>query len=107
MKTEILKNILQLDSIYGLLNWTDRVRIHLILQEKINDPTPKITLLYNWIIETNWERPTVKHLKDHPPEDSFYKSGKDWINLKDYPKFHTEITEQLQILKLKIQNLPS
>jgi len=42
MNKEILKNILKLDSIYQVLDWKDRIIIHLLLQDKIDAPSLNI-----------------------------------------------------------------
>lgn len=64
MEKRILKNVLQLDSIFGLLTYKERVRIHLILQEKISEATPYIKELYAWCEKWNWLPPEMRYGQD-------------------------------------------
>lgn len=57
MNKEILKNILILDSIYRVLDWKDRVRIHLLMQGRIEAPSLAIQRLLIWVFETRWKPP--------------------------------------------------
>ena len=57
MNKNILFKILQLDSLISCLEWTERVRIHLFINNKIESLTPKIKQVYEWILKENWEAP--------------------------------------------------
>lgn len=92
----ILHTCLQLDSIYRVFTWEERIRIHLYMMEKYESCTPKITAVYEWIESTDWQAPQMKHLKDNAPEDVFYQDNNSWRKLDKYPANHPEITEQLK-----------
>lgn len=61
MKKDILKKVLQLDSLIGFLDWTDRAEIHLF-KEKSN--SPRIVVAYEWILKETWEAPQMKYGQD-------------------------------------------
>ncbi|MCU7615634.1 hypothetical protein NZ698_00370 [Chryseobacterium sp. PBS4-4] len=93
MNKEILKNILILDSIYKLLDWKDRVRIHFLLQDKNTEVTPNIQILYDWCVKWMWLPPKLKYGQDRL--QYFENSPDEWVlteELKyikpDLPKLH-------------------
>lgn len=88
MNTEILKNILILDSIYRILDWKDRVRIHLLMQNKITEPSATIQIIYEWIFKTKWQAPTLKYGQDRL--QYFENDVDEWLLVEEYRK-HVKI----------------
>ncbi|MCW3168938.1 hypothetical protein OMO38_10430 [Chryseobacterium sp. 09-1422] len=89
MNKEILRNILILDSIYRILKWNDRVRIHLLMQDKISESTENIQLLYDWCLKFKWLPPKLKYGQDRL---QYYENSPDeWI-----------LTEELKHIKLDL-----
>lgn len=64
MEKEILINVLKLDSIYNILDWKDRVRIHLLLQQKIDQASLPIIQLHEWCKKWNWLPPKTRYGQD-------------------------------------------
>lgn len=99
MKELNLLKVLSLDSIYGLLEWEERIRIHLYIKRKLITLTPKIEELAQWVEDNNWEYPDVTFKQDR----IFYYTDQLTLNdryLSDYPKNYPEITEAIEQLKL-------
>lgn len=84
MKKDLLKNILILDSIYQLIDWKDRVRIHFLLQEKAIETSPNIEILYNWMVKTKWIAPSLKYGQDRLQYFENYPD--EWILIEEYKK---------------------
>lgn len=81
MKKEILKNMLVLDSIYKVLPWTDRVRIHLLLQDRVIPSSPNIDALYAWTEKWRWLAPKLKYGQDRLPY--FENSPGEWVLVEE------------------------
>lgn len=64
MKNNILKKILQLDSIFHFLSWDDRIRIHLYMLERFQSTTPHILAVYEWITKNEWSAPEMRYGQD-------------------------------------------
>ena len=64
MNIEILFKILQLDSIFGVLSWDERIRIHLILKGEEIQPTENIKILYEWVTKWHWLPPIMRYGQD-------------------------------------------
>lgn len=63
---KIAHQILALDSIYNVLPWTDRIRLHLAINERLElEPTPAIVAAYDYVVRTQWVSPETRHLKDN------------------------------------------
>jgi len=92
MDKEILKNILKLDSIYQVLDWKDRIIIHLLLQNKIDTPSQNIEKMYEWMIVCLWIPPKVEYgqdrllyIKHESGEKISAEEYRKRIKLKDLP----------------------
>ncbi len=84
--TTILYNahhILALDSIYNVLHWTDRIRLHLAINERHElEPTPAIIAANEYIARTAWIPPEVRHLKDNDGLFVCYRNS--WLTIEEY-----------------------
>lgn len=93
MKIEILKKILQLDSLIGFLDWTDRVEIH---QFKEKSNSPRIVAAYEWILKENWEVPQMRYGQDrllyYYDSNSEKKILAEYY-LKNHPQYKQELTK--------------
>lgn len=97
MEKELLKKILQLDSIIGFLNWIDRVTIH---HYNGNEPelSPKVLAAYKWIVKENWESPQRKY--GHDRVLYFYDhDSEQWLPDEYYLKLFPEYKQELTKLK--------
>lgn len=64
MNIDILFKILQLDSIFGVLSWDERIRIHLILKGEEIEPSANISILYEWVVKWEWLPPVMRYGQD-------------------------------------------
>lgn len=64
MDINILFKILQLDSIFGVLSWDERIRIHLIIKGEEILPTTNITNHYDWVLKWEWFPPVMRYGQD-------------------------------------------
>ena len=92
MNKEILKNILILDSIYKLIDWKDRMRIHFLLQDKDIEISPNIQILYDWCKKLHWLPPKLKYGQDRL--QYFENSPDEWV-----------LIEELKYIKLDLPKL--
>lgn len=100
MNKNILFKILQLDSLISCLEWTERVRIHLFINNKIESLTPKIKQVYEWILKENWEAPQIGYAQDRL--QYFYEPhGENWHPVENYLNWFPELKDELNNLKLK------
>lgn len=82
MDNKILFKILVLDSIYHFLDWTERVRIHLYMSDKMKSTTPKILSACEWIEKNEWKAPNIKYGQDRL---LYFESKKDvWTPIEEY-----------------------
>lgn len=92
MDTEILQNILKLDSLIGFLSWYDRAMIH----KGDSIVSKRIFEAYAWICREGWEPPEMKYGQDrllyffHPEYDCWFVD-EDYLKL--YPKYKEELTK--------------
>lgn len=101
MNKDILFKILQLDSLIGFLDWTERVIIHLYREGKTDDGdlTLQIMVAYHWIQAESWEAPIMKYCDDCL--QYFYDPDADtWIQVENYLKLHPEYKTDLNKLKI-------
>jgi hypothetical protein len=89
MDKETLKKILQLDSIFGILTYKERVLIHLIMQGKIDTATPYLRDLYNWCLDWDWQPPKTRY-------------GQDRLLYFENAPGQWELIEELKKIDLKI-----
>lgn len=98
MNNDILFKILQLDSLIELLHWTERIRIHLYREGKIETLTQKILEAHGWIEYHNWEAPEMKYGQDCL--QYFYDPDSDkWLQVEYYLKLFPEYKIELNKLK--------
>jgi hypothetical protein len=98
MNNDILFKILQLDSLTGFLNWTERIRIHLYKENKIKTTTPKILAAYEWIEIASWEAPEMKYGDDCL--QYFYDPDSDtWMQAEYYLKLYPEYKAAINKIK--------
>lgn len=64
MNKEILLKILKLDSLINCLEWEDRIKLHLFLNNKINDLPTHIMFLYEWMKISKWSAPIIQYGHD-------------------------------------------
>ena len=95
----IFHEVLALDSIYGLLTYTERILLHgcIIGERELNE---WILTLINWIKKSGWESPKMKYPEFQKDvlhyEDPVTGS---LITVAEYPVKHPELTEI--ILKIR------
>jgi hypothetical protein len=99
MNNDILLKILQLDSLVRFLHWTERIRVHLFREGKINSTTPKILVAYEWIVRESWEPPVMHYGEDR--FQYFHDPNLDiWIDAEHYLKYFPEYKQDLLQLKI-------
>ena len=86
MDDQILKKVLQLDSLIGFLTWQERTDIH----RKNDISSSKIKAAYEWVISEKWNAPPMKYGQDRLLY--YYDPDKDtWMcdetYLKNYPQY--------------------
>ena len=98
MNNEILFRVLQLDSIFGLLDWSDRAYIHLWILGKNKITTPKILEAYEWIKTKDWQAPEMRYMDDRL---LYFKYGDEWLLISEYKKLTTQIWQNKNFKKAK------
>ncbi len=77
--------ILALDSIYGVLDWEDRIKLHLARLDRYNGPaTATLLAAYHWIIRNAWEPPKARYLKDQ--DGLFCLLDDRWLTTEEYQR---------------------
>ncbi|AKK74468.1 hypothetical protein OK18_19250 [Chryseobacterium gallinarum] len=97
MEKEILKKVLQLDSLIGFLSWQERVQIHLY-NDNDTITSKKVLAAFMWILKENWEPPEMNYGQDrllywYDPDSEI------WFLDEDYLKIYQEYKEELTQLK--------
>lgn len=64
MEKDNLFKVLQLDSLTNMLDWKERIMIHLYMNSREQITTPKIISVYEWISENRWMPPQMKYGQD-------------------------------------------
>ncbi|MEI7486819.1 MAG: hypothetical protein WCJ72_05325 [Chryseobacterium sp.] len=95
MKKEILKKVLQLDSLTGFLDWVDRAEIHLY-RDNAKIASKRVLAAYEWIIKENWEAPQMKYGHDrvlyfYDPDSETWLPDEYYLKL--YPQYKQELTK--------------
>lgn len=99
MNKTILFKILQLDSLVCFLDWTERVMIHMHINEKANITTPKILEAYHWLECNEWEPPAMRYGQDYL--QYFHCPNSDtWLPVETYLKHFPEYKTELNKLKI-------
>lgn len=94
-----LFSVLELDSIYRVISWEERIKIHLYLRGKKVALTDKILKVECWIRQNNWEAPIINYNQDRVFR--YYNEELNcWRNLEDYPRDYEELTEEIKNIKL-------
>ena len=86
MNNEILFKVLQLDSIFGLLDWRERTFIHMYINGKSKELTPNILDAYGFIQDHNWQAPEMRYMDDRL---LYFKYGDEWLLISEYKKLTT------------------
>ncbi|GGG47271.1 hypothetical protein [Epilithonimonas arachidiradicis] len=86
MKNEILFKVLQLDSIFGLLDWTERAFIHQYIIGKSKTLTEKILDAYGFIEDHDWDAPEMRYMDDRL---LYFKHNGEWLLIAEYKKLTT------------------
>lgn len=96
MDKEILKKILQIDSLTNVLDWRERVIIHFLIRDMIDYTTSNIIKLYDWIIKENWGCPERNY--GHDRILYFYDpDSNQWLTVDYYLKINSEYEWILQL----------
>ena len=96
MNKDVLFKVLQLDSIFEVLDWAERVAIHIYIAGKEKRTTSKIFDIYEWIITNNWQSPTMKYGDDRL---QYFLKNEIWEPLENYKRYNPEIEKALNQLK--------
>ncbi|UFK27489.1 hypothetical protein [Elizabethkingia phage TCUEAP3] len=101
MKDQYL-TLLQLDSIYKLLTWDDRIQVQLIRQRKSDIIPQKVEELLKLLEETNWQAPEMRYLDDrlcyylqHYQDSQIMDLKPEWLSIEFYKSFNEELTKQI------------
>ena len=86
MKNEILFKVLQLDSIFGILDWTERAYVHQQILGRSIVTTEKILEAYQWIIDNDWTAPEMRYMDDR---FLYFKHNGEWLLIAEYKKLTT------------------
>lgn len=95
---EILYSLLELDSIYGVISWEERMRIHFYIKGKLEDLTPRIEAFARWIETHQWEAPMMEYKSDRI---LYYFQNKTWREMEQYAKDFPLTTKTINELKSK------
>lgn len=98
MKIEILRKVLQLDSLVSVLDWRERVIVHFLMRDQIDFTTSKITSLYDWILKEKWECPERNYGQDRILYFFDVKSEK-WMSTDHYLKLFKEYEPWMKQLR--------
>lgn len=80
---DIAHEILALDTIYSVLPWTDRIRLHLAKNQRLElVPTAAIVSAAQYIERTAWIPPETRHLKDN--DGLFCRHAGGWLQVEEY-----------------------
>ena len=88
MNKDILYTVLQLDSIFGFLDWTERAYIHHYRLDKLRITTAKILEACQFIKDNHWQAPEMRYMDDRL---LYFQSDGKWCLIADYKKHHPEI----------------
>lgn len=103
-----LINTLTIDSIFGVLSWYERTTIHQYLNNKLppDDMPEKVTMLAVLVKESEFVPPQMKYGQDRLKyylqeyrECEFLDLSNEWLLVEEYPKYHTEISTKIKIIK--------
>ncbi len=99
MNNDILFKVLQLDSLIGILHWSERAIIHQILNGKTLNITRKIVKTYEWIDKENWQPPKMEY-KDDRLQYFYEPHGENWQPKEDFLLWFPELKDELNKLKI-------
>lgn len=100
MDKNILRNILQLDSLVNVLSWYERIILHRLISDQKAETSDKIIELYNWIITENWQSPERNYGQDRVLY--FYDvDSETWLPDDHYLKINTQYKPFIYQLKYK------
>lgn len=100
MKDIRLLTLLSLDSIYRVLEWEERVRIHLYLKGKIKALTPNIEGWEFWLEKSRWEAPEVLYKQDRLLY-YYHEDSEEWRPIEQYLIDNETLTKEINQLKSK------
>ena len=89
MNKDILFTVLQLDSILGFLDWTERAYIHQFRMDKLRITTAKILEACQFIKDNHWQAPEMRFMDDRLVY--FLAADGKWHLISEYKKYHPEI----------------
>ena len=92
MNKDILYMVLQLDSILGFLDWTERAYIHQFRLDKLRITTPNILESHQFIKDNHGQAPEMRYMDDRLV---YFLSDGKWHLISEYKKHHPE----LQLIK--------
>ncbi|MBE9391930.1 hypothetical protein [Elizabethkingia anophelis] len=95
MKHQYL-TLLQLDSIYRLLTWDERIQVHLLMQNKTKDSNELIHVLLALIEEFSWYAPDMRYDQDRLLY-YFEEELERWLPIEQYKNNNPELTKELLI----------
>lgn len=98
MKDIRLLTLLSLDSIYRVLEWEERVRIHLYLKGKIKALTPNIEGWEFWLEKSQWEAPEVIYKQDRLLY-YYHEDSEEWRLIERYLTDNETLTKEINQLK--------
>ena len=88
MNKDILYAVLQLDSIFGFLDWTERAYIHQYRLDKADNLNIEIVKAYQFVENNNWQAPEMRYMDDRLV---YFLSDGKWYLISEYKKHHPEI----------------
>lgn len=98
MKDIRLLTLLSLDSIYRVLEWEERVRIHLYLKGKFQTLTPNIEGWEFWLEKSQWEAPEVIYKQDRLLY-YYHEDSEEWRLIERYLTDNEVLTKEINQLK--------
>lgn len=92
-----LLTVLQLDSLYRLLSWGDRIAIRLCMLGKSEEIPHKATVILRWITTHRWEAPQMRYGQDRL--QYYYSDAEEkYKPIEDYATEHNAVTEKINVL---------
>lgn len=95
----IFHEVLALDSIYGLLTYSERILLHSCIIEE-TEMNEWILILIDWIKKSGWESPKMKYPEFQKDVLHYEEPATgNLITVAEYPAKHPELTEEINNLK--------
>ncbi len=99
MNKEILYAVLQLDSIFGFLDWTERAYVHQYRLDKTDNLNIKIVKAYQFIERSNWRAPEMRYMDDRLVYFKSQDTG-NWHLIESYKEIYPSVEKAIKHLKI-------